>query len=368
MAVTVGLDTSPLAALNTGTEEVLDGLLHGLYQVGQAVVPLAPPRQALDMEARSLGLTPTARPSHRAKWRWETAGLARAAAAAGVDVVHVPYLAHPPRPLPVPTVVTVHDLIPYLYPGYQQRWRTRWYFRRLAARLPYASRLVAVSEATWHDIALVFPAWHARVVVIPNGVHPQYFLPPDAAELQSARQELGLREGEDRDTPVLLYAGGYQPHKNVPLLLKAVQAAREAMPHLRLLLAGAAGQLDEAAAPGATLLPRVSRARLAALYALATVVVCPSRYEGFGLPAAQGLAAGTPVVASDIPAHREVLGEAACLLPVDDPAAWAEALTALLQDPARRRELAAAGRERAGAFRWERAARQYQALYHGEAP
>lgn len=365
MAVTVGLDTAPLAALNTGTEEVLEGLLYGLHQVGQPVVPLAHRHQALDLTAPGLGLTPTVRPSHRAKWQWETTGLWRAAAAADVDVVHVPYLAHPPRPLPVPTVVTVHDLIPYLYPGYQQRWRTRWYFRRLAARLPHASRLVAVSEATWHDMAVVFPAWHARVVVIPNGVHPQYFAPPDAAELAQARQELGL--APEADAPVLLYAGGYQPHKNVPLLLGAAAAAREEAPGLRLLLAGAAGQLDAAAAPGATLLPRVSRARLRALYALATLVVCPSRYEGFGLPAAQGLAAGTPVVASDIPAHREVLGDAACLLPADAPAAWAAALTALLGDPARRQELAAAGRERAEALTWEVAARHYQALYRGEA-
>ncbi len=362
MTVTVGLDTAPLAGQHTGTEEVLEGLLYGLAAVGQPVVALAHPGQRLDPSVGGLGVKPTARPSHSAKWRWETRGLARAAAAAHVDVVHVPYLAHPPRPLPVPTVVTVHDLIPYLYPGYQRRVRAQIYFRRVARHVGHARRLVAVSESTWHDIAVVFPAWHARVVVIPNGVHPAYFADPDPIEVHAARAELHLSGGE----PLLLYAGGYQPHKNVPLLAAAAEAAARTTPGLRLVLVGAASSVLQAESAVATPLPRVSRARLRALYALATLVVCPSRYEGFGLPAAQGLAAGTPVLASDIPAHREVLGDAACLLPVDAPERWADAIGSLVQEARRREDLAGAGRERAEAFRWEVAARQYQALYRGE--
>ncbi len=361
MTVTVGLDTAPLAGQHTGTEEVLEGLLYGLAAVDQPVVALAHPGQRLDPSLPDLGVKPTPRPSHGAKWRWETSGLARAAAAAAVDVVHVPYLAHPPRALPVPTVVTVHDLIPYLYPGYQRRLRAKIYFRRVAQHVAHARRLVAVSESTWHDIAAVFPAWHSRVVVIPNGVHPAYFADPDPKEVQAARAELNLSGGE----PLLLYAGGYQPHKNVPLLAAAAESAGRTTLGLRLVLVGAAGALATGSTV-ATPLPRVSRARLRALYALATLVVCPSRYEGFGLPAAQGLAAGTPVLASDIPAHREVLGDAACLLPVDAPERWADAIGSLVQEARRREDLAGVGRERAEAFRWEIAARHYQALYLGE--
>ncbi len=362
MTVTVGLDTAPLAGQHTGTEEVLEGLLYGLGQVGQPVVPLAHPGLRLDPSLPGLGVTPAPRPSHGAKWRWETAGLARAAAAADVDVVHVPYLAHPPRALPIPTVVTVHDLIPYLFPGYQRRVRDRIYFRRVARHVAHARRLVAVSESTWHDIAVVFPAWHSRVVVIPNGVHPAYFADPDPAEVAAARAELHLAGGE----PLLLYAGGYQPHKNVPLVMAAAEAARRTVPGLRLLLVGAGAEAAPTDGAAAWPLPRVSRARLRALYALAALVVCPSRYEGFGLPAAQGLAAGTPVLASDIPAHREVLDEAACLLPPDGPERWADAIASLVRDASRRADMAAAGRERAEALRWEEAARRYQALYRGE--
>ncbi|MDA8200604.1 MAG: glycosyltransferase family 1 protein [Thermaerobacter sp.] len=361
MSVTVGLDTAALAGQHTGTEEVLEGLLYGLEQVGQPVVALGHAGQRLDPSVPGLGLAPTPRPSHRAKWRWETTGLARAAAAADVNVVHVPYLAHPPRALSVPTVVTVHDLIPYLYPGYQRRVAAKIYFRRVARHVAYAHRLVAVSESTWHDIAVVFPAWHSRVAVIPNGVHPAYFAAPDPVEVQRARAELHLAG----DEPLLLYAGGYQAHKNLSLLMAATEAARRTTPGLRLLLVGAdaVAQADSAVA---TPLPRVSRARLRALYALATLVLCPSRYEGFGLPAAQGLAAGTPVLASDIPAHREVLGDAACLLPVDAPERWANAIGSLVREAHWREDLAGAGRERADAFRWEVAARHYQALYREE--
>jgi len=357
MTVTVGLDTSPLAQLATGTEEVLEGLVGGLDAVGQPMKFLAHAPGRLNPRAPGLGLAPHDRPSRAAKWRWETFGLARAAAASRVDLVHIPFLAHPPRPLAVPTVVTVHDLIPYLYPGYQRQWTTRMYFAGLRRRLAHAHRLVAVSDATWHDLDLVFPAWHSRVTVIPNGVHPAYFAPRRPEAEAAVIEALGIRPG-----PVLLYAAGYQPHKNVALLVRAAGEAARQVPDLQLVLVGALGRLD-GLAPHVVATPRLAREQLAALYHVATAVCCPSHYEGFGLSAAQGMATGTPVLASDIPAHREVLQDAGLLLSDQDAGAWAAAITRVIEDAPRQQALAEAGKVRAAQYRWETIATQYQELY-----
>ena len=101
---------------------------------------------------------------------------------------------------------------------------------------------------------------------------------------------------------------------------------------------------------------------LAALYRHALAVACPSLYEGFGLPLAEAMAVGTPVVASDIPVFREVAGDAAVFLPVDDVEAWKLALIELGADSVQRRRLGARGRERAGAFDWSTAAAQTRAV------
>ena len=96
----------------------------------------------------------------------------------------------------------------------------------------------------------------------------------------------------------------------------------------------------------------VPEADLQALYAGATVFAFPSFHEGFGLPVLEAMAAGAPVVASDIPAIREVAGDAAVLVPPGDVQQWTGALEDLLASPSRRAELAEAGRRRAALFPW----------------
>jgi glycosyltransferase involved in cell wall biosynthesis len=96
--------------------------------------------------------------------------------------------------------------------------------------------------------------------------------------------------------------------------------------------------------------------RLVSLYQSASALLQPSLAEGFGLPALEGMACGTPVIAHDIPALREVLAGAGCLIPVGDVPALGQALKRIASEPAWARELAARGLERARAFSWDRAA------------
>jgi glycosyltransferase involved in cell wall biosynthesis len=164
----------------------------------------------------------------------------------------------------------------------------------------------------------------------------------------------------------VLHVGTLEPRKNVPLLLAAWRRLRErgiAAPPL--VLAGGFGwradelrrQVARAAAEGLLVhLGYVAPEELAALYRAAAAAVLPSFYEGFGLPLLEALAAGLPVVASDIPVHREVAGEAALYAPPDRPELFAAQVAALLADPGLRGRLAAAARERSALFSWERAA------------
>jgi glycosyltransferase involved in cell wall biosynthesis len=101
-----------------------------------------------------------------------------------------------------------------------------------------------------------------------------------------------------------------------------------------------------------------SDAALRALYARARVVVLPSWYEGFGLPALEAAAQGAPVVASDLPVLREILGEAALFVPPDRTDLWARTLAEVVGDSALREELARRGREGAAAFDWARTAEE----------
>jgi glycosyltransferase involved in cell wall biosynthesis len=163
-----------------------------------------------------------------------------------------------------------------------------------------------------------------------------------------------------------LHVGTFEPRKNLAMLLTAwEQLHTSSRVSLPLVLCGAVGWKNDDLRPVLSRgehsgwlinLGYVSDAVLAALYRRAVLVCCPSLYEGFGLPVLEAMRMGTPVLASDIPVHREVAGEAAVLLPADDPVRWAAEATTLTEDDDRRRELATRGRSRAGEFSWRQTA------------
>jgi alpha-1,3-rhamnosyl/mannosyltransferase len=168
-----------------------------------------------------------------------------------------------------------------------------------------------------------------------------------------------------------LHVGTIEPRKNVAVLLAAWRRMRLAgtagMAPPPLVLCGGWGwnaeeirtQIEEAAREGWVVhLGYVTAGELAALYAAAELVALPSFYEGFGLPAIEALAAGAPLVASDLPVLREVAGDAALYAPPDRPDLWAERIDALLADANLRAELRRKGLERSRLFDWKRAAEE----------
>ena len=223
--------------------------------------------------------------------------------------------------------------------------------RRLLGGLDAAARVVCGSVATRDALIEHGLVSAARVVVVPYGVHPAFTAAPDGPADAEAARWCGAAAADALD---LLHVGSTIPRKRIDVLLDTFAAVRRRHPRARLLRVGGpfteaqARQVDElGVADSIVSLPFLDRRTLAAVYRRASLVMQPSEREGFGLPVAEALACGTPVVASDIPALREAGGAAAAYCRVADVDAWAAAVQALFDerphDPAaatRRRERA----------------------------
>ena len=226
---------------------------------------------------------------------WYGEGLARAARRSGADLLHCPTFRAPLRAAGLPVVATVHDLAVLREPAWFPAW-SRTYGRRLMPRaIRLADRVVCVSHATARDVAGLLGVPEARLRVVPNGIDALFSEPASSRPVEG---------------PYILFVGTPEPRKNLERLVEAVGLLQERGRPERLVLAGADGWGGvEISAKRVVSLGRVSDPVLRDLYAHAGCVAYPSLWEGFGLVAGEALAAGCPVVASEIPALREVAGD-----------------------------------------------------------
>jgi glycosyltransferase involved in cell wall biosynthesis len=259
----------------------------------------------------------------------------------------------------VPTVVTMHDVIPLLRPG---QLRTGIAHGLLYAGVRRATRVIAVSEAGRRDLVAHLGVPAERVDVVHEAAAPR-FAPADP---RPAVEAGGVRE------PYVLHIGGADPRKNLGALIDAFAAwARERSRPETLALAGPVRNVERAdlaarlaASDGRVRhLGFVPDAHLPGLYSGARCLVMPSSYEGFGLPVLEALACGTPVAAYDAGAVAEVAGPGALLVPDGAMPELLAAVEGLCDDGALRERLAAAGREHAATFSWRRAAERTWAVY-----
>jgi glycosyltransferase involved in cell wall biosynthesis len=261
----------------------------------------------------------------------------------------------------VATAVTLYDLIPLLNPeNYLSDGRMRrWYLRKLES-LRRADLLLAISKAAATEATSLLDWPEARVRIIGGGVDPSFRSLPN---LQRDDAMLGLRYGLTRD--VVLYVGGGDPRKNLRALLSAfvqLEASLRARHQLavvgELTSAEAAILLAHAAEYGLhsdelRLLGYVSDTDLAGLYGLCACFVFPSLHEGFGLPVAEAMVCGAPVIGADASSVPEIIRFPEALFDPRDPADIARVLHLVLTNATFRARLRAHGLAQGQTFSWD---------------
>ncbi len=281
-------------------------------------------------------------------------------------LAHVPYFAPPLRPS-IPTVVTVHDLIPLVLPQYRGSPLARLYFRLVTLALPRAAHVVTDSDYSRREILARFGLPPDRVTTVHLAAADR-FRPTSAAEQDAVRARYGLPD------QFILYLAGFDVRKDVQTLLRAYAELERQGVGLPLVCAGGLPR-DSAVTPdprrqaadlglNRVLFPGWIRAEdQPALLSAATAFCFPSRYEGFGLPPLEAMACGTPTVVADATSLPEVVGDAALRHPPGDWQALADGLRRLLADADLRADLRERGPARARQFSWARVAAETHAVY-----
>lgn len=253
-----------------------------------------------------------------------------------------------------PFVTTIHDAaIKHRFEGIgvtHKRVLQPWALRHAAAT-------VAVSGFARDEAVDRFGADPHRIHVIHSG--------PGLIAPATNGSDLAAPSAD----PYLLYVGNLALHKNLPFLIEAFGRAEV---EARLLLVGQRGERFDDVRRAAAASPKRDRieirrdatdAEIETLYAGASMLLLPSRYEGFGFTALEAMARGCPVLASDVPALREVSGDGAMLLPLDDTAAWADAMRRVFRDQDIAADLRRRGAESVRRYSWEETARSVCELF-----
>lgn len=249
-------------------------------------------------------------------------------------------------------VVTLHDANHLALAESASATRTAYYRLVVGPRASRAQALITVSEFSRRELSAHLGYPPERFQVIGNGVDPS-FRPPLTQDLDDFRTRRGL--------PARYFAviGNIKRYKNLAVLSPIV----EGLPAPLVLLAGRGARRAVGFSDKVIELSPLPDEELVRFYAGAVAVLVPSRYEGFGLPALEAMACGAPVIVSSSGAHPEVVGGAGILVRPDNSIAWREACLRVFRDEALRRELAAAGIERATRASWDDCARQTLQVY-----
>ncbi len=266
----------------------------------------------------------------------------------------------------IPTVITIHDIIPHLFPQYHTK--LNYYFLKIAMPLfcKRATAIITVSQASKHDLVEHFGISSEKIFVIPEAA-AAHFHQPEAAKMEQVRETYQLPSN------YLLHIGTIEPRKNLNRLVDVLLNLRaNGHPDLKLVLAGAKGwlvddfykRLEDEGLTDIVISPGwVEDEDLPSLIAGARLGVQPSLYEGFGLPVLEHMACGQVVAASDRSSLPEVGGDAAVYFDPEDVDEMSKVIDQLLNNPAEYAERQKLGLARAKTFSWEKTAAETIDLY-----
>jgi glycosyltransferase involved in cell wall biosynthesis len=354
----------------TGSGQTVRYLLPALVQQDPSLeITLVVPewvasRQAVEVLPERVTLLPV--PCHAGnlgKLWFEQNTFPRICRQLGADLAHIPYFAPPLGPT-VPSVVTIHDLIPMVLPEYRGSALTRLYTSLVASAAAHTHLILTDSEASKRDILahLNVPDHRVRVVYLAPAPHYQPIDDPDVLE--------AIRHKYDLPETFVLWLAAFDVRKNAQALLHAYTWVYSALGNdYPLVMAGKLPAKDtpffpdprriaaELGVTDALHFPGwVDEADKPALYSAATVFAFPSRYEGFGLPILEAMACGTPVVTSNAASLPELAGAAAFQIDPDAPRQLAASIIALCVQETLHDEMREKGLVQAARFTWEKTA------------
>jgi glycosyltransferase involved in cell wall biosynthesis len=264
-----------------------------------------------------------------------------------------------PLGMAIPKVSMVHDAAFLRHPEFLQTRTSKFYKVWMPRYLAYADHIITVSEFSKRELMEGYDLPDDKISVVYNGISEIYHPVPE-------EKRIGVREQLTNGRPYFVYLGSIHPRKNIPVLIKAYERFREqtGADH-HLVLAGRLWWMADEVKDAVSVSPYISDIhfpgyitsdRAVALLGGATAMIYPSRYEGFGLPLLEGMACGTPVIASNTSSLPEVAGDAALLFDPDQPDELAHHMATLIADASLRDQLVERGFRRCSDFSWDTSA------------
>lgn len=273
----------------------------------------------------------------------------------------IPALHNPEK---VKILMTVHDLIAFLYPKNHNKKAVLTEKLTLARALKKVKKVLSVSENTKKDLIKLFHIKENKIEIIHNAASDSFGIVEDDL-CEEMRKEKGLPK------EFIFSVGTLEPRKNYGTLIEAYAKIKAHHQDTKLLIAGKKGWKSESIFEkveklglknDVIFIGYVTEDELAKLYNLATVFAYPSLYEGFGIPPLEAMKCGCPVVTSNISSLPEVVGDAALLINPNSAEDLANALHKLLSDPSLQEDLKAKGLDQHKKFSWETSARKLLAI------
>jgi glycosyltransferase involved in cell wall biosynthesis len=255
-------------------------------------------------------------------------------------------------------VTTVHDFSFQLFPEAHPKDRVRYFAKNFTAKISRSCRIITVSGYVKRQAIELLKIPEHAITPVHLGVNHELFKRYSSERQEMCRRQLGLPH------KFLLFVGTREPRKNLRRLLQAYAELPERLQaEFRLVLVGPQGW-GESDIPGASKLgnrllirPYLEGCQLALTYNLASALVYPSLYEGFGLPPVEAMACGCPAIVSSVSSMPEVCGDAAYYVAPDDVQSIAGGMNIVLTDDNLKRSLIEKGLNRAKLFTWENTAR-----------
>lgn len=285
-----------------------------------------------------------------------------------LDVLHSPDFI-PPQFGAGRKIITVHDLNFIYYPEFLTKESVRYYADQIARAVRQADHISADSHATRHDLIEHLGVPPQKITTVHLSVNPIYQQMVSETAVAQTLSQFNLPKG------FILAVGTLEPRKNIPFLLRAYQSLQQQSSlNVPLVLVGRKGWLfEEIFATIAELklegsvihLEGLGDEPISHLYHAAAVLVTPSHYEGFGLPALEAMNCGCPVIVSNRGSLPEIAGKAGLILDILEEEEWTSALNNVLVDAQLRIKMIEGGYAQAATFSWSKAAEQTLKLYRG---